>query len=65
MVDMLLQRTETMLLLAPDRLLQARELFGKAYNTQMYVGIGLAAAQIPILGMMWTNAMPVTKPKGG
>jgi hypothetical protein len=61
MVGLVLQRTETMGLLSPDELLPTRYLFGRAYNMQMYVGIALAALQVPILAMMWTNAMPVTK----
>ena len=32
-----------------------RHAFGKAYNRQMYVAIGLAAAQVPLTAMMITK----------
>ncbi|PSN72305.1 MFS general substrate transporter [Corynespora cassiicola Philippines] len=54
-VSRLMQRTETLHLLSGTTLDQARDIFGKAYNRQMYVGVGLASVQAPLVAMMATN----------
>jgi hypothetical protein len=51
----ILERTETIHLLKDITAQQTREVFGRAYNLQMYLAIGLAAAQLPTTMLMWTQ----------
>ncbi|GAW24967.1 hypothetical protein ANO14919_145640 [Xylariales sp. No.14919] len=51
---MILERTETINLLSAESAKLARQVFGKGYNLQMDLGIGLAAAQLPATLLMWT-----------
>jgi hypothetical protein len=55
MVGLLLQRTEAIHMIPPETLSSVRDIFGKAFNQQMYMGVGLAAAQVPFVAMMWTK----------
>lgn len=51
----ILERTEVLSRLPLDVAKVARVVFGKAYNLQMYIAIGLSAAQLPMTALMWTN----------
>jgi hypothetical protein len=51
----LLERTELIQQLPPDTLERVRMLFGEAYNLQVKVLIGFAAAKLPVTALMWTN----------
>ncbi|KAF2643899.1 MFS general substrate transporter [Massarina eburnea CBS 473.64] len=53
LANMLLERTETMQLLSGDSLADVRVIFGQAYNRQMYLAIGLAAACLPVAALTW------------
>ena len=51
----LLEKTETVNLLAPEALVRVKNLFGEAYNLQIKVLIGFAVAKLPVTALMWTN----------
>jgi hypothetical protein len=51
----LLERTELIQQLPPDTLDRVRTLFGEAYNLQVKVLIGFAAAKLPVTALMWTK----------
>jgi hypothetical protein len=51
----LLERTDLIQQLPPDTLERVRMLFRKAYNLQVKVLIGFAAAKLPVTALMWTN----------
>jgi hypothetical protein len=55
LVASLLERTELVQELPPDTLERVRALFGEAYNLQVKVLIGFAAAKVPVTALMWTN----------
>jgi hypothetical protein len=55
---MVLQRTESLHFLQPEVAARARELFGQAYNIQMDLGTGFAAAQFVATFLMWTRENP-------
>jgi hypothetical protein len=50
---LLLDRTETIITLPPDQQVVVRELFGIAYNRQMNILIGIAAAQVLVSLLQW------------
>lgn len=54
LVGLILERTEEIHLLQDEVALAVREVFGKAYNLQMYLATGFAVAQLPGTAMMWT-----------
>ncbi|KAH8730006.1 major facilitator superfamily domain-containing protein, partial [Phaeosphaeriaceae sp. PMI808] len=51
----ILERTEAIHLLQDSVAIAAREVFGKAYNLQMNLATGLAAAQLLGTALMWTR----------
>lgn len=55
LVILVLQKTETIKELSADTALQVRTIFGDAYNLQIMIMIGFAAAKIPVTALMWTN----------
>ncbi|KAI4642949.1 hypothetical protein J4E93_007018 [Alternaria ventricosa] len=55
LAESLLERTELVQSLSPETLERVRQVFGEAYNLQVKVLIGFAAAKVPVTGMMWTN----------
>ncbi|KAL1801393.1 hypothetical protein ACET3X_001735 [Alternaria dauci] len=55
LAESLLERTELAQHLSPDTLERVRMVFGEAYNLQVKVLIGFAAAKVPVTGLMWTN----------
>jgi hypothetical protein len=58
----LLERTETMHLLSGEEAAQVRRIFGDAYNRQMYLAVGLAAACLPAAAMAWSRQGRVETP---
>jgi hypothetical protein len=52
---LLLQRTESIKELPLDTAEKVRTLFGEAYNLQITILIGFAAAKIPVTALMWTS----------
>lgn len=55
LVATIFQRTGAVALLPEAKQETVRALFGEAYNTQMRILIGFAAAQIPATLLMWTK----------
>lgn len=55
LLSLVLERTEKLRLLEDEVTLAARVIFGKAYNLQMYLAMGMAVAQLPSTAMMWTR----------
>ncbi|KAF1951253.1 MFS general substrate transporter [Byssothecium circinans] len=53
LANMLLERTETMRLLSGKELADVRVIFGQAYNRQIYLAVGLAAACLPVAALTW------------
>lgn len=56
-----LDRTEQILTLSPGNQARVRQAFGEMYNTQMYILIGIAAAQGLVALMAWQKAAIVLK----
>jgi len=54
-VELLLQRTDVISTLPEAAQSQVREIFGRGYNLQMKIMIGMAAAQVPSTLLMWTK----------
>jgi hypothetical protein len=54
-VELLLQTTDVISKLPEAAQSQAREVFGRGYNLQMKIMIGMAAAQVPSTLLMWTK----------
>ena len=50
---MLLEKTETISMLSGTTLEEVRAVFGRAYNQEMYLAIGLAACCLPLAAMSW------------
>jgi len=50
---LVMDRTERIFALPPDKQELVRHMFGKMYNTQMYILIGIAAAQVFMPLLMW------------
>jgi hypothetical protein len=54
-VELLLQTTDVISKLPEAAKSQVREVFGRGYNLQMKIMIGMAAAQVPSTLLMWTK----------
>jgi hypothetical protein len=54
-VALLLQTTDVISKLPEAAQSQVREVFGRGYNLQMKIMIGMAAAQLPSTLLMWTK----------
>jgi hypothetical protein len=54
-VELLLQTTDVISKLPEAAQSQVREVFGRGYNLQMKIMIGMAAAQLPSTLLMWTK----------
>jgi len=54
-VELLLQTTDVISKLPEAAQSQVREVFGRGYNFQMKIMIGMAAAQLPSTLLMWTK----------
>lgn len=55
LVMLILEKTETIKELSADIALQVHTIFGEAYNLQIMIMIGFAAAKVPVTALMWTN----------
>ena len=53
-LDLIMQRTDQIYMLQPNIAVIVRQIFGRAYNLQMYLATGFAAAQLPATALMWT-----------
>ena len=60
-VELLLQTTDIISKLPEAVQSQAREVFGRGYNLQMKIMIGMAAAQVPSTLLMWTKKPVMVK----
>ena len=58
---MILDRTDRILALAPEQQVLVREMFGRMYNTQMTILIGIAAAQVFVTLLSWQRKAVVLK----
>jgi hypothetical protein len=54
-VELLLQTTDVISKLPEAAQSQVREVFGRGYNLQMMIMIGMVAAQLPSTLFMWTK----------
>jgi hypothetical protein len=60
-VELLLQTTDVISKLPEAAQSQVREVFGRGYNLQMMIMIGMVAAQLPSTLFMWTKKPIVVK----
>jgi hypothetical protein len=60
-VELLLQTTDIISKLPEAAQSQVREGFGRWYNFQMKIMIGMAAAQLPSTLLMWTKKPTMVK----
>jgi hypothetical protein len=55
LLGIILEQTGAIDMLQDAVFMRVRWTFGKAYNLQMYLAIGFAAAQLPATALVWTS----------